>query len=214
MAATTSTVVGLDHRPVSLPAALAPSANLEDAKGDAQLEASPATLVHHGRQTGRLQAVFIIATLSGVNFLNTVGSGTLTIALSKIVQDVNIEEYLLLWPASVYSLAAGCTLLIFGPVGDIIGPKLIWLIGAALYSGFTLGAGLCRTGSQLIAFRTILGMAISMCLPTAVSMTTNSLLPGRWRNMAFAMQGMAQPLGYSVGVILGGVFTDTIGECK
>lgn len=50
-----------------------------------------------------------------------------------------------------------------------------------------------------------------MCLPTAASITTSSFLPGRWRNQAFACQGMAQPLGYALGLILGGVSTDTIG---
>ncbi len=101
--------------------------------------------------------------------------------------------------------------LIFGAVGDVVGPKRVWLTGATLYAFFTLGVGLCRNAAELIAFRTVLGLSIAMCLPTAVSLTVNSFLPGRWRNMAFACQGMGQPLGYSLGLILGGVFTDTIG---
>jgi MFS family permease len=159
----------------------------------------------------RLRASLIITTLTGVSFLNTMSSGILTVALPTIARDVNLDSTLLLWPASVYALAAGCTLLIFGAVGDVLGPKRVWLAGASLYSAFTLGVGLARSSLQLILFRTILGIAIAMCLPTAVSLTTNSFLPGRWRNMAFACQGMGQPLGYSVGLILGGVFTDTIG---
>ncbi|KAK7977068.1 major facilitator superfamily domain-containing protein [Apiospora saccharicola] len=48
-----------------------------------------------------------------------------------------------------------------------------------------------------------------MCLPTALSVTVHAFRPGRWRNMAFACQGMGQPLGYSFGLILGGVFAGT-----
>ena len=60
-------------------------------------------------------------------------------------------------------------------------------------------------------FRTCLGIAMSMCLPTTVSLITNTFPKGKWRNTSFAMNGMSQPLGYALGLVLGGVFTDTIG---
>ena len=43
------------------------------------------------------------------------------------------------------------------------------------------------------------------------SLTTNTFARGQWRNLAFASIGVGQPIGYSVGLVLGGVFTDTIG---
>ncbi|CAO1606243.1 hypothetical protein XANCAGTX0491_009744 [Xanthoria calcicola] len=159
----------------------------------------------------RLRSSAIIFNLAGVSFLNTLGSGLLTIALPRISQDIGLEEHLLLWPASVYALAAGCLLLIFGAVADVIGAKLVWVTGSFLYVVFTLAVGLSQTGIQIIVFRTLLGVAVSMCLPTAVSLTTNTFPRGSWRNIAFASIGMGQPIGYSVGLILGGVFTDTIG---
>ncbi|KAL8993739.1 MAG: hypothetical protein Q9169_006121 [Polycauliona sp. 2 TL-2023] len=159
----------------------------------------------------RLRSSAIIFNLAGVSFLNTLGSGLLTIALPRISQDIGLEEHLLLWPASVYALAAGCLLLIFGAIADVIGAKLVWVTGSFLYVVFTLAVGLSQTGIQIIIFRTLLGVAVSMCLPTAVSLTTNTFPRGIWRNIAFAAIGMGQPIGYSVGLILGGVFTDTIG---
>lgn len=51
----------------------------------------------------------------------------------------------------------------------------------------------------------------SMCLPTAVSLITNMFSKRKWQNIAFASNGMGQPLGYSVRLILGGLFTVTIG---
>ena len=139
------------------------------------------------------------------------GSGLLTVALPRIANDIGLQESLLLWPASVYALAAGCLLLIFGAVADVVGAKMVWVIGSFFYVIFSLAVGLSQTGIQIIMFRTLLGVAISMCLPTAVSLTTNTFARGQWRNMAFASIGMGQPIGYSVGLVLGGVFTDTIG---
>lgn len=50
-----------------------------------------------------------------------------------------------------------------------------------------------------------------MCLPTAVSIITHTFPAGKRRNIAFACMGAGQPLGYSVGLLLGGLFADTIG---
>lgn len=162
-------------------------------------------------KVAKLKSTLIVLTLAGVSFLNTLGSGLLTVALPRIAEDIGLAENLLLWPASVYALAAGCLLLVFGAVADVLGPKLVWVTGSFFYVIFTLAVGLSQTGIQIIVFRTMLGMAVAMCLPTAVSLTTNTFPRGNWRNIAFASIGMGQPVGYSVGLILGGVFTDTIG---
>lgn len=159
----------------------------------------------------KLKAITVIVTLAGMSFLNTMGSGILISALPRIADDVNLDEGFLLWPASVYALAAGCLLLIFGAIADVVGAKLVWVTGSFLYVVFTIAVGFSQTGAQLIVFRTFLGIAVSMCLPTAVGLITNTFPRGTWRNIAFASNGMGQPLGYSLGLILGGIFTDTIG---
>lgn len=157
------------------------------------------------------KAVAVIATLAGVSFLNTMGSGILVAALPRLAKDFGLPEGLILWPAAVYALAAGCLLLEFGVIADIIGAKRMWITGSFLFVVFTIAVGFSKTGIQVIAFRTLLGVAISMCLPTAVSLITNTFPRGTWRNMAFTMNGMGQPLGYAVGLVLDGAFTNTIG---
>ncbi|GLB09282.1 hypothetical protein AtubIFM57258_005199 [Aspergillus tubingensis] len=157
------------------------------------------------------RANFTIVSLTGVSFLNTMGSGILTVALPQMAIDLHLDEDILLWPASVYALAAGCTLLLFGSIADAVGDKIIWITGSILYAIFTLACGFAQTGNQLIAFRTLLGLCIAMCLPSAVSLMTRSCPSGKRRNIGFASMGMGQPLGYSLGLILGGVFVDTIG---
>lgn len=87
----------------------------------------------------------------------------------------------------------------------------MYLIGSLLQSIFTLACGLSRTSYQLILFRGLAGIAISLCLPSAVSIITNSFPEGKHRNIAFASMGGAQPIGFSIGLTLGGVFADTIG---
>lgn len=158
-----------------------------------------------------IQAVSIIITLAGVTFVACIGSGILTTALPRIAADIGLAHNLLLWPASVYALASGCTLLAFGSMADAVGPKLMWVGGSGASCLFIMACGLSRTGVQLIIFRALLGLAVAMCLPSSMSLITSSFPAGTKRNIAFAATGMGQPIGYAIGLILGGVFTDTIG---
>ncbi|OHE96627.1 major facilitator superfamily transporter [Colletotrichum orchidophilum] len=163
------------------------------------------------RNVSIAKSVTIIITLAGINFLNTMGSGILIAALPRIAQDVGLDESLILWPAAVYNLAAGCLLLIFGAVADIVGAKMMWLTGSYLCVVFTVAVGLSKTGIQIILFRTAVGVSISACLPTAMAFITKTFPKGGWRNVAFSMNGIGFPLGYALGLVLGGIFTDTIG---
>lgn len=162
-------------------------------------------------KVSKVRGVTVIVTLAGISFLNTMGSGILIAALPQIARDLGLAEELILWPAAVYALAAGCLLLIFGTAADVVGAKLMWVTGSYLFAVFTVAVGFSRTGLQIIMFRTFLGVAIAMCLPTAVGLITATFPRGPWRNTAFAMNGMGQPLGYALGLVLGGIFTDGIG---
>ncbi|KAI3390283.1 hypothetical protein diail_10600, partial [Diaporthe ilicicola] len=162
-------------------------------------------------KVSKIRGVTVIVTLAGISFLNTMGSGILIAALPQIARDLSLAEELILWPAAVYALAAGCLLLIFGTAADVVGAKLMWVTGSFLFAIFTVAVGFSQTGLQIILFRTFLGVAIAMCLPTAVGLITATFPKGPWRNTAFAMNGMGQPLGYALGLVLGGIFTDGIG---
>lgn len=87
----------------------------------------------------------------------------------------------------------------------------MYLIGCVLQSVFTLASGLARTGTQLIIFRGFAGIAISFCLPSAVSIITSTFPEGKRRNLAFAAMGGGQPIGFTLGLTLGGVLSDKIG---
>lgn len=105
-------------------------------------------------KVSKARGAAVIATLAGMNFLNTMGSGILIAALPRIARDVGIPDGLVLWPAAVYALAAGCLLHVFGSFADIVGPKQIWVAGSLLFVVFTVALGFAATGIQVIMFRT------------------------------------------------------------
>ena len=153
----------------------------------------------------------VITTVSTISFLNTLSSGLLTVCLPEIAKSVSLAPNLLLWPASVYALSLSCTLLLLGSVADVVGSRPIFITGTGLLALSTLAVSLSQTGLQLIIFRAIQGLAMSFCMPTSVSIITANFPSGQRRNIAFSLFGGGQPIGYALGLVLGGVFADSIG---
>ncbi|KAJ4303381.1 hypothetical protein N0V90_002274 [Kalmusia sp. IMI 367209] len=153
----------------------------------------------------------VLVTVVCVTMISTLLAGLVTVGLPTMAQELNIPPSLLLWPISIYALACGCTLLLLGSVADVVGSRPMYLTGCVLQSVFTLACGLAQTSTQLIVFRAFAGIAISFCLPSAVSIITSTFPEGKSRNIAFASMGGGQPIGFSVGLTLGGVFSNTIG---
>lgn len=153
----------------------------------------------------KTKSAALMATLACVSFLNTFSSGTLTVALPAIAEELQLPNNLLLWPASVHALGLSCTLLLLGAIADIVGNRSIFLTGTLLYTAWTLAISLAQTSNQLIAFRTLEGISMAFCMPTAVSTITTSFPSGKMRNIGFAVFGGGSPLGFAVGLVLGGV---------
>lgn len=114
-------------------------------------------------------------------------------------------------PLSVYALSVGCLLILAGSVADLVGSRKIFLLGSFLQGVFVLACALSQTGIQLIMFRAMQGIAVSFCLPTAVSITTTSFPAGKRRNLGLSFMGAGQPIGFLIGSVLGGILIDTIG---
>lgn len=138
----------------------------------------------------------VITSVTVVTGISSLISGVITVALPTLALDLSIPTGLLLWPSSIFSLTSGCTLLLSGSIADVVGSRNMYLLGTMLQSGFTLACGLSQTSAQLILFRGFAGVASSFCLPSAVSIITNTFEEGPRRNAAFACMGGGQPGRY------------------
>ena len=106
-------------------------------------------------------------------------------------------------------LTCGCTLLPSGAIADIVGNRPINLAGT-LGSGVSiLAAALAASGPQLIVFRGLQGVAMAMCFPTSVSILSSAFPTGSVRNIAFGCLGLGTPLGFAIGILVGGWFEST-----
>ncbi|KAB8275241.1 major facilitator superfamily domain-containing protein [Aspergillus minisclerotigenes] len=145
-------------------------------------------------------SALIISCISCITFISRYLGGLVTVSVPAISSFV-----------SKYALATGCTLLISGAVSDAVGSRPIFLIGCFLQSILCMACGLSATGTQLILFRVISGLATSLCLPSAMSLISEHFPAGKLRSLALAFMGGGQPVGFGVGILCGGVIADSAG---
>lgn len=191
------------------------SALPNERKPSVQLTIDP--VVHHEINTGLLRPMstsrsnLVIFQVSFINLLTSMTNGFIVVGLPRIAMDLNLPDRLYLWPTSVFGLTAGSTLLLSGAVADVAGAKLVELVGCSLLGVFTLAMGLSSTGIQLVMFRALQGVASAMHVPCSVALVTRSVPSGNRRNIGFACLGLTMALGFSVGLVCGGILVDTAG---
>jgi MFS family permease len=164
-----------------------------------------------GRPLSKLQLATTIFQLTLINFFGSFASGIITVGLPAIALSISLERSLYLWPSSVYSLTSGAALLIAGSVADIVGARHVEVCGISLLGIFILACGLSQTGTQLVVFRALQGIALAMHIPASVSIVAAAAPAGRARNIGFGCLGLSQPLGFSFGLVTSGIMIEKIG---
>jgi MFS family permease len=191
-----------------LPISTAPdgsSASLVDASSDV-LPATNAKPV-----LSKNRAIIVITQLIILQLFSSFCNGIIVVGLPSMTKALNIEAGLLLWPTSVFYLTAGSCLMLAGSIADVVGTRPMILAANVLLVASALACGFARTGGELIAFRGLQGVANAMAVPASVSIISTNIVHGRPRNLGFSCLGFSSPLGFLLGLVLGGVFVDTVG---
>lgn len=157
------------------------------------------------------RAAIVITQLIGLQLFSSFCNGIIVVGLPAITETLNIGPGLLLWPTSVFYLTAGSCLMLAGSIADVVGTKPMILAANILLIASALACGLARTGGELIAFRGLQGVSSAMAVPASVSIISTNIAHGRPRNLGFSCLGFSSPLGFLLGLVLGGVFVDTVG---
>ncbi|KAJ7757480.1 major facilitator superfamily domain-containing protein [Mycena metata] len=157
----------------------------------------------------QLKDIALIVSVSGVTTLNVFLSGALTVALPTIGKDLNFKQSDLQWPLNVYALSYGCLLLFFGRLGDIVGGRVLFLLGSIWFSLWSLATAFAPTSGSFIAFVAAMGLGAAANTPSGLGLFSASFPPGPKRNKAYGVLGAGQPLGFILGLILGGILAQS-----
>src|SRR5215469_12471418 len=131
----------------------------------------------------------------------------LSLALPTLAVDLHASTGELQWFVDSYSLVLAAALLPAGLLGDRIGRKKL-LIGALVTFGIaSLACAYSSSTGELIAARSVLGLAAAVILPLALAVLPVMFTPAE-RPRAIAIVGGATFVGYPLGPILGGWLLD------
>jgi EmrB/QacA subfamily drug resistance transporter len=141
----------------------------------------------------------------------TVDITVVNIALPSIQQAFSLNNVTLQWVVTAYVVPFGGFLLLGGRCADFFGRRRIFLSGLGIFTLASLGSGLANSGTLLILCRAIQGLAAAFMAPTALSLVLVTYTEGHERNTALGVLSAVGAAGGSLGVVLGGIFTQYLG---
>ena len=161
-------------------------------------------------ETGRSKGLALLL-LASAQFIVVLDASIVNVALPSIGRDLQFAQDNLSWVITAYTLTFGGFLLLGGRLADLLGRRRIFIAGAVLFAIASLAGGLAQSDLQLIAARAVQGLGAALISPAALSIVTTTFAEGAERNKALGVWGAVAGSGGAVGVLAGGVLTDTLG---
>ena len=134
-----------------------------------------------------------------------------TVALPTIQGDLGFSQAGLAWVMNSYLIAFAGLLLLAGRIGDLIGSKRVFVAGLGLFTAASLLCGLAGSSEVLIGGRFLQGVGGALASAVILGMIVN-LYPGPGEQArAMGVYSFTSASGASIGLIFGGVITQTVG---
>ena len=145
------------------------------------------------------------------SFMSLLDTTIVNVALPSIGVGLGAGQSQLAWVVSGYALAFGLILIPAGRLGDLYGHRTLFCIGVSLFTLFSLGAGLARDPTQLVALRVLQGLGAGLYFP-ATAAFIQILFRGSDRGRAFGLFGSVIGFSTAVGPLLGGAIIQLAGS--
>ncbi len=133
------------------------------------------------------------------------------VALPAIRDSLDFSETGLSWVVNAYLLTFGGFLLLGGRAGDLFGRRRVFAAGLALFTFASLLCGLAGSQALLVAARALQGIGGAIIAPAALSIIITTFKEPEERAKAMGIWAFVVSGGASIGVLLGGVLTQTMG---
>ena len=153
---------------------------------------------------------FILVLVCVAQFMVVLDATIVNVALPSIQSGLHFSALNLQWIVNIYTLFFGGFLLLGGRASDLLGRQRLFLAGLALFTGASLVNGIATSGGMLIAGRAVQGLGAALVSPAALSIVTTTFAEGKERTRALGIWSAIAAGGGAVGLLLGGLLTDTL----
>jgi len=210
MPSETTTPAAREKAATSAPATSAPAADAPgDHAPDGTTAAPAAPAAAPVRFSGRARLVLLV--LCASQFMVALDFSILNVALPELGADLGLGQASLQWAVTAFALPSGGFLLLFGRFGDLFGRRRLFLAGLAAFAVASALATFAWNPASFLAGRALQGLGAAALVPTGMALLTTGFPEGPQRSRALSVMGSIMALGFTAGMLLGGVLTEVFG---
>jgi EmrB/QacA subfamily drug resistance transporter len=136
-------------------------------------------------------------------FMILLDTTIVNIAIPDMIDELDATLDQILWVINAYILAYAVLLITAGRLGDLFGPRRLFVIGLVVFTLASAACGLAQNPNQLIFFRVVQGVGGALLTPQTLSMLT-IIFPPTKRGAAFGIWGAVAGVATIAGPTLGG----------
>jgi EmrB/QacA subfamily drug resistance transporter len=142
-------------------------------------------------------------------FMIMLDNTVVNVALPSIAADLRADLSELEWIVTGYALTFASLMLTGGKLADLLGRRLIFVVGLAIFTLSSLVCGLASSGELLIGARVVQGAGAALMNPATLSIIA-ATFPPRQRGMAIGIWAGVSALALAIGPLIGGLLTEHI----
>jgi EmrB/QacA subfamily drug resistance transporter len=158
----------------------------------------------------RAHDLIVLLCVSIPSFMTNLDSNIVAVSLPYISKSLRTDFAGMEWVVSAYTLMFASFVLPAGAIADRYGRKRLLLAGLITFTTASLICGAAPNLMVLIAARAIQGVGAAMQLSAALA-TLSHAFQGAARARAFAVWGSIIGIAISLGPVIGGIVTQTMG---
>ena len=143
-------------------------------------------------------------------FMVVLDSSIVNVALEDIQTDLHFSAAALTWVVNAYLVTFGSFMLVAGRLGDLVGRRRVFLWGVALFTLASAACGFADSQGLLIAARFVQGIGGAVAFSVTIALIVSEFPEAGDRAKAMSAYMFVAVGGGSVGLLLGGVITESV----
>ena len=143
-------------------------------------------------------------------FMVVLDATIVNVALPSIQHGSHFTPASLQWIVNAYALVFGGFLLLGGRASDLLGRQRLFIAGVIVFTVASLINGIATSSGVLVGGRALQGLGAALVSPAALSIVTTTFAEGAERTKALGVWSAIAAGGGAVGLILGGLLTETL----
>jgi EmrB/QacA subfamily drug resistance transporter len=147
-----------------------------------------------------------LAVISVAQFMLILDLTVINVALPDLGAELDLSRTAFTWTVSAYVLFFGGLLLLGGRLADVFGARTMMLTGVVIFTLASLASGLAQNETALLGGRVAQGVGAALLSPAALSAITG-IFHGEERNKALSVWASLGGVGFTAGVLIGGILT-------